>query len=318
MLSRKISNLSDSLVCYELMLRKVPIERTTVRSRKMLLLTILKKESNGPSLVSRSHVPPFREDFKLCVEEYEKAKRHTMDGSSAEMEIWLDRLDFLKSRLDRYEVTGSESILRKNLMLDIIELIRNLSDRGATGIDLSSSTREEEEEINEILENLEINNSRDNDYWEDAIASPSFLGQERMQSDYARLVQRDLATAHPNSPFMHTIPDPTGSLPTTMPQSSLRSIPTVSLPTTMTQSLLRPNPTVSQPTTMTQSWLRPNTALSQPITTTQSSLIPNSSVSQPTTVAHTTRNAPLPPPPPPPRIQTAPLGTQSTTLPTCQ
>jgi hypothetical protein len=228
------------MVSYELAVRAVPLERTTLRSRKMLLLNILKKENSGHTLVSRSQVPPFQEDFEQCVEQFELLKLRSENCNPTDLEIFVDRLDFLRQRVSRLEATGKELELRIRLLYDVQRLLGELSDR--CGVDISSSTREEQEEIDNILQNLNINDSRNDDYWEDAVDSPPFfLNQERMQSDFARLVQLDLATTRPKPQQVRLPPRPSLNPPVSQPTTTTQPERTASLPL--------PPPPPSSPTT---------------------------------------------------------------------
>jgi hypothetical protein len=294
MLAKRVSNLNDTMVAYELRGRSVPLERTTFRSRKMLLLSILKKEARDCVGGLWRPFLPAAEDLKLCEDMVASIESMTNGASNVDDEVALDQLNCLQNRVSRLQESPFIKPLKNNLLNKITNLIKKISSDWETRINATTSTQEEVDTVEELFrQHLAFNHPVGQpqtkatshsdlppprrsslEFWEDDLNQSLFLPQaERMQSQFGRLVQREYAvTAQPiHSDIVRSLPtvqaihaQPQSQGPTKQFDQPLRSgVGAIIPPLGIT------NPTVPQPTARVHT-SPPLTTQAKVTTTTQS------------------------------------------------
>lgn len=154
MWAEKISNLSDATVTYELKVRGINLLSTTARTRKVLLLGILE---NGIQFNFRpGQVLSVLEDLGQCIKKIQSIEGIVDQCKSAEAAVYLDELDFVKIRLERIEATSKFEENRKlDLIFELEEVRKIMSEYCGQGIDISTATQNEMDEVERILRELE-------------------------------------------------------------------------------------------------------------------------------------------------------------------
>jgi hypothetical protein len=236
----------------------------------MLLLSILKKEAAGQVIVTKKPYLSDNEDFEECAKMVDLIEGFANNASNVDPVVILDQLDFMEQRVVRLR---GEPLLRPNcdnLINRINDLIVDMTCNRGVANDITTSTQQEMDEVEEILrQHLVINpigtqqptttTTRSNvnhirspspDFWEDEHPSLLRLCPEGRQSQFSRLVGgelidtpqrglqnifRPVETAQPNNTRSQTVTRQSET--TSRPFRAVAiNIPTVPQPTTLTIS----------------------------------------------------------------------------------